>query len=291
MDKRIIEDIPVPRRLYKYRSFDLYSLRMLTSSSVYFSDPTLFNDPLDCKPELDVDIDIDSLEMLCMRMTDASSQILNECKNEAAFYNSENPGEMEDYYLQIVASRVKKMLYSQMGKIGVLSLAENWSCPLMWSHYGDQHKGICLGFDTPRLSDVTLKKVNYEGQRCIKCSDLMSCFIEGNSVALEGIEETFFFTKANEWKYEREWRVKNHKSGEESSPYELKEVYFGMRCDDAVKTAVLNLKRTPELAYYQVFSPKNTFELDARLVNAEDRQWFMPRPSARVAFANIWTSC
>lgn len=265
---------------------------MLTSSFVYFSDPANFNDPLDCKPELCVDIDKDTLENLCMRMTDASSKILHECKSQAAFYYSEDPREMEEFYLQVLKSRVENELHSAMGSIGVLSLAETWNCPLMWSHYGDQHKGICLGFDTsplPGLNDMRPKKVNYEGQRCVKCSDLVSYFCDGSDLALERIKQTFFFTKANDWKYEREWRVTSEKSQEEASPFELKEVYFGMRCDDAVKTAVLNLKHTPELQYYQVIAKEDTFELDCKMVDAEDRRRYMPLPSARVAFSALFT--
>jgi hypothetical protein len=285
MCNKIIGDAPVPTRLYKYRNFDLYALRMLTNSFVYFSDPAQFNDPLDCKPELSVgiDIDINSLETLLMRMTPESSRLLNDCKMAADFYCS--MGEQADYYFRSVASRVKETLYSQMGRIGVLSLAQSWNCPLMWSHYGDQHKGICLGFDTSHVSDLTPKKVNYEGQRCINCSDLIGHFIDGNTEALERIKETFFFTKAKEWKYEREWRVANDKNGEEPGPFELREVYFGMRCDDAVKTAVLNLKHSRALEYYEVFPGPKSFELIASQVDAEARRWYMPRPSARVAFS------
>lgn len=282
MHNRIIENTPVPTRLYKYRNFDLYALRMLTSSFVYFSDPAQFNDPLDCKPDLDVDVDLNSLESLFMRMTSESLRLLNDCKMTAEFYCSME--EQAASYFRAVAFRVKETLYSQMGKVGVLSLAQSWNCPLMWSHYGDQHKGICLGYDTSHVGNVTLKKLNYEGQRCIKCSDLMSHYIEGSTEALERIKETFFFTKANSWEYEREWRVANDKNGEEPSPFELREVYFGMRCDDAVKTAVLNLKHSRDLEYYEISPGPNTFELFAHQVDAEARQWYMPRSSARVAF-------
>jgi len=82
--------------------------------------------------------------------------------------------------------------------------------------------------------------------------------------------------------------VTNDKSGEEeSSPFELKEVYFGMRCDDAVKTAVLNLKHNRELDYYEISPEPGDFKLCARKINADDKQWYMPRPSARVAFGLI----
>src|SRR5437879_3144630 len=36
---------------------------------------------------------------------------------------------------------------------GVLCLSRSWNHILMWSHYGDKHKGICLGFDV--LDELT----------------------------------------------------------------------------------------------------------------------------------------
>ena len=32
---------------------------------------------------------------------------------------------------------------------GALCFSKNWSDPLLWSHYADKHKGICLGLDIP----------------------------------------------------------------------------------------------------------------------------------------------
>ncbi len=36
-----------------------------------------------------------------------------------------------------------------IGKYGVLCFSRCWNNILMWSHYGDRHKGICRGFDVP----------------------------------------------------------------------------------------------------------------------------------------------
>jgi hypothetical protein len=37
---------PLPKRLYKYRSFNINSLRLLTEGEIYYSNPRAFNDPL-----------------------------------------------------------------------------------------------------------------------------------------------------------------------------------------------------------------------------------------------------
>jgi hypothetical protein len=36
------------------------------------------------------------------------------------------------------------------GNTGLLCFSRNWDNLLLWSHYGESHKGICLGFDIPQ---------------------------------------------------------------------------------------------------------------------------------------------
>ncbi|NDP48093.1 MAG: DUF2971 domain-containing protein [Sulfuriferula multivorans] len=32
---------------------------------------------------------------------------------------------------------------------GLLCFSESWHNPVLWSHYADKHRGVCLGFDIP----------------------------------------------------------------------------------------------------------------------------------------------
>ena len=54
----------IPRKLYKYRAFNVFSLRSLTEAELHYADPTQFNDPLDCDPTIEVDISRTQLERL-----------------------------------------------------------------------------------------------------------------------------------------------------------------------------------------------------------------------------------
>ena len=55
----------LPRKLYNYRRFDVFCLRALAHAEVSYFDPRTFNDPLDCDPTIEVDIDREALEHLC----------------------------------------------------------------------------------------------------------------------------------------------------------------------------------------------------------------------------------
>lgn len=85
-------------------------------------------------------------------------------------------------------------------QFGVICFSRQWHNPVLWSHYADKHRGMCLGFD---VSDQSLMNVNYRGARLpnkIK-TDLDYGGLDENDV------QEILTTKFNDWKYEKELRV------------------------------------------------------------------------------------
>lgn len=76
---------------------------------------------------------------------------------------------------------------------GILCFSKHWYNPLLWGHYSDKHKGVCLGFDVP---DGILKKIDYTSHR-------EKIYPENADTVTE---KQFFFTKFDGWKYEKEYR-------------------------------------------------------------------------------------
>lgn len=65
-----------------------------------------------------------------------------------------------------VARKYKK---EQDVNTGLLCFSRNWQSPLLWSHYAEKHRGLCLGFD---LRESTTQTVEYEDKRLrIELSD------------------------------------------------------------------------------------------------------------------------
>ena len=54
--------------------------------------------------------------------------------------------------------------HAVISKAGVFCVAERPDNLLMWSHYGDQHKGICLEFDGQRWPCSIANRVSYSEQ-------------------------------------------------------------------------------------------------------------------------------
>lgn len=80
-------------------------------------------------------------------------------------------------------------------KYGMLCFSPNWVNAVMWSHYSDRHRGICLGFD---VSDDIAEKVAYSLKR--PAIDLSRGPRESDLGRL-------LFMKGPDWSYEEEYRV------------------------------------------------------------------------------------
>jgi len=120
---------------------------------------------------------------------------------------------------------------------GILCFSRAWDNPVLWSHYGDKHKGICLGFD---ISEKMLMPVGYEPKRLKidKTRDLTPGKI-GEETMLR-----ILATKFSDWHYEDEVRVfvSLDKPDTKTGLYykyfgadlSLKEVIIGPRCHFSV---------------------------------------------------------
>ncbi|MGO8086870.1 DUF2971 domain-containing protein [Rhizobium leguminosarum] len=83
---------------------------------------------------------------------------------------------------------------------GLLCMSTTWQEPLLWSHYADKHKGMCLGFD---VDDTHWEPVRYRAARPSLNYYSVSDFTELSDDALTDIR----LTKFNAWRYEREYRL------------------------------------------------------------------------------------
>ncbi len=81
---------------------------------------------------------------------------------------------------------------------GLLCFSKSWRNPLLWSHYSDRHRGLCLGFDVP---DKLLMSVTYTRERTTS----EKLFSNDQSVK-EREMKRLLRTKFSHWRYENEVR-------------------------------------------------------------------------------------
>ena len=87
----------------------------------------------------------------------------------------------------------KRWKRSVSAKFGLLCFSKGWENPVLWSHYADRHRGLCLGFDVPAGE---LQKVKYLDERW-QLTDLVPENIRPGPL---------FCMKFSDWKYEDECR-------------------------------------------------------------------------------------
>lgn len=83
---------------------------------------------------------------------------------------------------------------------GLLCFSADWTDPVLWSHYGSKHRGICLGFNVQRSR---AQEVRYEDERIL--AELQET---GEPMTIgQDLQELLLCTKFRHWHYEQEWRV------------------------------------------------------------------------------------
>jgi len=268
----------MPDKVYKYRPFGVNTLRAITEAEVFYAKPSTFNDPLDCDPTIDVDINRRHLERLLYRMI-VKRKNEDEARGEIGrlrYYSSEHGDyrtepKVESYLMRTLASAIKRELDLELSNQGVLSLSATWKSGLMWSHYADEHRGICIEYDTRDQGHPRLQAVDYKGPRAIRTSDLYRWKVRHDAAAKEQVFRTYLYTKSNEWKYEKEWRDICDRNGVADAPFRITAILFGLRCNGSViKSIVKLLNDHPQIKIWQVLPKDEGFGLRRYLVDRDE---------------------
>lgn len=166
-----------PRVLYQYRPIESYNVDNIKNRVIWARKATDFNDPYDCL------ITTSSMERQIKRIKRIGTNLLLK--------------ELED---------MQKAFIDEAQKIRASQAVSCFSCIcdslLMWSHYADQHKGMCVVYDYKKLERFSrnlILPVSY-GEKI----DVFQKDIKGNYVPTDYA----FIRKAKEWEYEQEWRIK-----------------------------------------------------------------------------------
>ncbi|MCY4237492.1 MAG: DUF2971 domain-containing protein [Rhodospirillaceae bacterium] len=281
-----------PTRLYKYRTLTARTLDMVVGDKLHFADPSAFNDPLDTQPSLENDVGVGDLRRILWALTAqriaaemwaAADAMKLRGSKTTDLIKKRSRGQADKLIADIEYSSmgpesgteetlrhwIECELLRRYGK-GIVSLAERDDCPLMWSHYGDQHRGICLGYSVPKQTEGYLHRVTYDGARLVKAS-AVSAMLDGDSKAHARVDAAVMLRKAESWSYEREWRLVGSR-GTKSSSLRLEEIVFGMKCKDSVKYTVMKALngRSAPVEFHQIREKRGAFDLRKEALTYDD---------------------
>jgi hypothetical protein len=185
---------------------------------LYFALPSKLNDPFDCQIDL---------------------------RKSANFAASKVSGVKREILLNITSlDSFVDDIQQRMTKIGVCSFSLSLEESLLWSHYADEHRGICLLYEFSE--SFFLDKVN----KIVGVSDIVYGENPLSDWLIESIPEQItddfydhfttellkrvLIVKAEGWCYENECRIIHEHAGPFLIPKEcLKQVCFGMNTPES----------------------------------------------------------
>ena len=181
-----------PSSLYKYYSDTELCLNSIQNNQIWYSAPCNFNDVFDC------DISIDD------------KKVFNEALKLFPDKRGIRPGSNAWKNFRLTMNqqlRVLRATFEELRKTtGVSCFSELNDSLLMWAHYANNHRGICVEYDlieVNRVTQFTAIPVIYSDERpCFRFFDPKS--IEKDTYRLFIHSLT---SKSPEWSYEKEWRI------------------------------------------------------------------------------------
>jgi hypothetical protein len=248
----------LPKCLYKYEKLNVQTLRNLKNAKIYFNTPASFNDPFDCSV-LETSIlltDSDIVEIFKRYLLDNSIRVDFEISSKKNV-----PQKNIDQIYMAFEKKLRDKQDELLNKRGCTCFSEVNDNILMWSHYADGHKGICLEFDTSSSLFGKAKKVDYF-PNLPSINPIKLLFGSDNEI-VEEIKKTLF-TKYKCWDYEKEWRL-YHKEPNKEYGYgtALKSVYFGLAVNSAdLEIVCLTLKgQNKDIKFYKAYKDKSKYAL------------------------------
>jgi hypothetical protein len=152
---------------------------------------------------------------------------------------------------------VRRFKDSHNTHTGLLSFSQNWTNPVLWSHYAAKHYGVCLGFDLKRDK---CQQVEYRDKRIL--AELEQKGDDPTKIAPD-LQELLLCTNSAHWSYEQEIRIfvtLSEMEREEAlyfSPFgddhlHLAEVILGSQCDMSLASVrALTRSLCPDAVVYK----------------------------------------
>ena len=256
--------VTLPPKLYKYRNTGELTESIFSNRKLYFAKPLEFNDPFDCGFHVLCGGEMNQrvFEATAFRMVQERHPELNLAEALEAAEQvgnaicSDHMGEATQMFHEKLAAETDR-------KVGILSLTERNDDILMWSHYADCHKGICIEFRTdvePSLFKRAMPVVYSQQYPHLDLREVVT------NDALRA-SAPWMLTKSSHWEYEKEWRVLDFEAGPgvRSFPAEcLSAVILGCHIPKSDKAKVMRWASSlsSKIAFHQATKSPSHFRLD-----------------------------
>ena len=226
---------------FSFRSINMYSIQEIINNTISVSSPKTFNDPLD-------------------------PPITLAAKNK--FKNIKTQKD-EQFFLEALEKvRIRCFVPARDPKTKTKKKLKPYLNTLMWAHYANSHKGMCIKY---KLSPSLIKRTD-KTTGIFAAVEYPKGAFNINSHDIFEFNECFL-TKQSEWKYEKEVRLIyfNADNSDYFQPLKLDDdnrieaIYFGYNCSETDKKTIKKLfTHDSTIKFYQMeIDYSNIFRLKA----------------------------
>lgn len=268
---------------YKYRGCSQRTWEILVNRELYFSLSKDLNDPLDTS-------------------TDIKKEY--ERAKEHIYRTDQYPDKRKSFLITMLDSINKK--HPETGETltlseaitefiktrGILSLSKKPNDALLWSHYADGHRGVCLGFSaeileirmggsygdvnyttTPPYFEKFLELTDEFGKFCKPWDNEKFSDEQGKEFYNKQVTDLLsigFYTKSKKWEYEEEFRLTSVPGNHPFPPSALQEVILGAKISKKDETTIRNFLINPIYSHVKIkraYNIPGTFDFGSELAD------------------------
>ena len=241
--------------IYKYVTYER-ALEILLNSSIFYNSCKNFNDPFELTEAL-----------LGVDYNEAHEEAKKIALSQATFESQEELTQLTeelDKLKEQNCEELKQFFENTKNKLGIFCASKTFLNTLMWSHYANSHKGVCLGFYIkPTIEETKYSYLSVAYKERIK--SVPFSFINPSENHFPLIY--WMNVKSKVWEYENEIRVINFKQNGvlPLDNMEIKEIFYGVGLTQSEKQ---NLDNILAAKNYNIIKKgamkisKNTFDLE-----------------------------
>lgn len=236
--------------LFKFRSINKFLIDTLVKGTIYCAQPIRLNDPFDC-------------QVYIRKAVDHAISLLSGKKKQNLVKLSKPNGLFDN-------------IQKSIKNVGVCSFSLVLEEPLLWTHYANGHKGLCLTYKIPFQSffepsktiEGAILPVDYGENPLTEWlteNAPEKAKIDAKKFSNDLVEKVLSI-KGKGWEYEKEARIICNREGAFPLPKDyLKQVCFGMNTVESdislIKQLIDNAGYSVE--YYQIERTEKDFGFKA----------------------------
>lgn len=240
--RQFIQRGDVPSCLYKYRTIDSVK-KLLENHCIYFPSCRELNDPFESAVNL-------------------LKEYTPKQYYDSFVFAGMTPEEAKELTRQVFSgiidgdTIIKNLTEKVISSVGYYCMTTKPDNLLMWAHYADSHKGVCLKFDILKDLDSFLVPVPVDYNSRYKDFD-----------CLNGDLLSVLRRKSPDWMYEDEYRIikTDHQGLWNIKQDCLVEIIFGCRTSEKDKESIISLANSSGftgITYFEAREKKDSYGLN-----------------------------